>query len=134
MRPRGKMSCWTRFDNISCNCSALLESQLCVCVGGGVVYPAWALDPDQWLLSVSQVVPEHRQIRRKPSSLETNISLQSSEPVMVRDSTLSHMSPKLLLLLILLLLRHGDIMIEEEIRFVRYKFFFYRLTATTEPV
>lgn len=41
--------------------------------------------------SVSQVVPEHQQIRKKPSYLGMNISLQSLEQVMVRDSTSSHM-------------------------------------------
>lgn len=37
------------------------------------------------LLSVSQVVPERRPIRRRTSSLEMNTSLQSSAPVMVGD-------------------------------------------------
>lgn len=56
-------------------------------------YPSWALDSHQLLLSVCQVVPEHQQIRRDPSSLETNISLQSSEPVMVRGCTFPSACP-----------------------------------------
>lgn len=48
-----------------------------------------ALDPDQLLLSVCQVVPEHQPTRKEPSSLEMSISLQSSEPVMVRNSDVS---------------------------------------------
>lgn len=62
------------------------------------------IGPDHHFLSVCQVVLEHLQIKREPSSPEMSISLQSSEPVTVRDTTfpfcLSYMSPKLLLLLL----------------------------------
>lgn len=56
-------------------------------------YPSWALDSHQPPLSVCQVVPEHQQIRRDPSFLETSISLQSSEPAMVRGSTFPSACP-----------------------------------------
>ena len=46
------------------------------------------VDPDQLLLSVSQVVPELRPIRRKQNYLEMNLSPQNSEPVMVRTKML----------------------------------------------
>lgn len=50
-----------------------------------VIFNVFGSDPH--VLSVSQVAPEHRPIRRRTSSLEMNTSLQSSVPVMVGEAS-----------------------------------------------